>query len=340
VVQRLQETAGNQAVTRMLRARGAAVARDPVAAPAPGVTPTPGPAPSVAPAGPTTSPATAKARQEITDFVAKKYTQTNYVTKNGYGAFDLAYDPSAARLDVTVKLEFQFENAPPTVWLKYVTGSPLGWLNLPDCVWTEPQKEDFKKNMAAEVHRVWSQKNTFTCTYRNADLTDAISPDWEHMEAKANFNIVPVDSGGHFKVKVLALPAADQTRGVVSGADHRTTNKGGAAGEAGADFKATTSEFSSGHTRSQKVPSSFGGPDTDQVRTAHEFGHMLGQDDQYPEGARKAGDTNDSGSKVSSVPADETRIMDGGEVVLPEHLTTVCDALNAATKPVTFTISA
>jgi hypothetical protein len=336
-IQRLQQTAGNQAVTRMLRARGATVARDPypTPAPAPAATPAPGPAPPVP-----VDPKTAKARQEITEFVGKKYTQTNYVTKNGYGAFDLAYDPAANRVDVTVKMEFEFQNAPPSVWMKYVAGGLFGMLNLPDCIWSEPEKEAFKKDMAAEVHRVWSAKNTFKCSYRNPDLNDGQKPDWEHLDAKANFNVVPVASGGHFKVKVLALPKADQTRGVVSGSDHRTTNKGGAAGEAGADFKPTEATFSSGHNRSQKVGSSFGGPDTDQVRTAHEFGHMIGQDDQYGEGSRKAGDTNDSGSKVSSVPAEETRIMDGGEVVLPEHLTTVVDALNAATKPVTFTVSA
>src|SRR5262249_42267505 len=156
-------------------------------------------------------------RQEITDFVGKTYTQTNYVTKNGYGAFDLVYDPASAKLDVNVKLEFSFENAPPSVWLKYVASGPFGWGSLPECVWSDAQKDAFKTEMAAEVHRVWSAKNTFKCTYRNPDLTDEQSPDWEHMEAKANFNVVPVDSGGHFKVKVLALPAADQTRGVVSG---------------------------------------------------------------------------------------------------------------------------
>jgi hypothetical protein len=290
--------------------------------------------------GPTTAPTAAAktkaARKKITRFLKKTFKQKNYVTANGYGAFDLKYEPSKSECTVTVKLEFKFEDAPPSVWMKYlpITGDVS---KLPDCSWTKAKKEAFEKDMAAQVDRVWSGQHLLKCSYKDPDLNDMMSPTWDELSANVKCVVKPVKSGGHFKVKVIALPKADSLRSFVQSKDHH--KKAGAVGTAGPvkskDFKKTTATFNSSDNASSSIPSSLGGPNTNQVTTAHEFGHMLGQDDQYTSSGG-AGTTNDSGSKRSSVPADEQRIMDGGEKVLEEHYSTIVDALNNSTKPVTF----
>jgi hypothetical protein len=281
----------------------------------------------------------AAAREKLTHFMGSTFAQKNYVTANGYGAFDLAYDPKAGTVTVTIKLEFQFEDAPPSVYMKYLPMMPTCDLTkLPDCFWTDDKKEKFKNEMVANVDRVWSKQHKFKCTHSDSDLTDEKSPQWKDVAADASVVVKPVDAGGHFKVKVTALPKADYLRAFVSGKDHHKdpAQKGKAGEVADKDFQATTAEFSSSKNEQKTNPSSLGGKSTKQATTAHETGHMLGQDDQYSTDSLKPGDTNDSGSKVSKVPADEERIMDGGEKVLEEHYSTILDALNAATKPVTF----
>ncbi|WP_428267789.1 hypothetical protein [Haliangium sp.] len=278
--------------------------------------------------------ATAQARAEITAFMARTYCQERYVTANGYGAFDLHYSPQSSVCTVTVPIEFDFQNAPPSIMMKYLGLTTLD--KLVECVWTDAKREAFKQDMVTQVSRVWSGKHQLKCTYDNPDLTDEMCPTWS--DVVANISVAPraVESGGYFKVKVLALPKADAKRSFVSGSDHRKT-AGGAAGEVSeSGFNQTGGQFNSSDNEKKKIGSSFGGPQTEQVTTAHEFGHMLGQDDQYVDTGRTAGSTNDSGSRVSQVPADEQRIMDGGEVVQTDHYSTIKDALNAATTPITF----
>ncbi|ACY14171.1 hypothetical protein [Haliangium ochraceum] len=284
-------------------------------------------------AGSDITPST-QARAEITNFFGQTYSQTRYVTANGYGAFDLTYSPTSTVCSVSVPIEFDFQDAPPSVTMKYLGLSTIG--ELLECVWTEDKKEKFKTDMVAQVNRVWSGQHQLRCTYNNTDLDDEMSPTW--ADVQANVAVAPraVDSGGYFKVKVLALPKADAKRSFISGSDHRTDGTT-AAGEVDAsNFQQTGAQFNSSDNESGSIGSSFGGPDTNQVTSAHEFGHMLGQDDQYTSGSRAAGSTNDSGSRVSQVPADEQRIMDGGEVVQTDHYSTIKDALNAATAPFTF----
>jgi hypothetical protein len=107
---------------------------------------------------PTSTPAdegeaTAQAREEITNFMAQTYFQQRYVTANGYGAFDLQYAPQASQCTVTVPIEFDFQNAPPSVVMKYLGLSTLD--KLLECVWTDDKKEAFKRDMIAQVDRVW-----------------------------------------------------------------------------------------------------------------------------------------------------------------------------------------
>lgn len=348
------------------------------------------------------SPESLAARQEITDFMSQAYTQTNYVTGNGYGAFDLVYEPNTGACVVNVNLEFDFQNAPPSVLMKYLGSLDLG--NVKECFWTDAQKETFKTDMMTQVDRVWSQQHTLNCVYDNPDLDDDLCPTWSDLAADVTCAVNPVSSGGHFKVAVVALPSADNLRSFVSGNDHDTTQTGSRTSPTGRsptgaevadpNFQQTGAQFNKHDNVMEDKSSSFDGttytvkagdtlwgiaehlfrdgsrwkelyeankavvgpdpdkilpgdnltlsvPDTKQVTTAHEFGHMLGLDDQYlggGGGAGTAGAVNDDGSQTSSVPADEHRIMDGGEEVLAEHYSTILEALNGATAPVSFAI--
>lgn len=351
--------------------------------------------------------ATAQARQEITDFYDRSYSVANWVTPNGYGAFNLSYEPNTQACTVTVNIEFDFQNAPASVLMKYL--GALDFANISECFWTDEAKQSFQDDMVANVDRVWSGQHRLRCTYDNPDLTDQMCPTWQQTGADVSFVVNPVSSGGHFKVSAVALPAADNLRSFVSGEDHDTTqgidsNSDGVPDRdtlgsqttpgpvSDANFKRTGANFNRHDNDIESKPSSFDGttytvvagdslwsiaqrqygdgnkwtllyeankgvvgpdpnlilpgqsltlkvPPTRQATTAHEFGHMIGLDDQYVGGgggSGTAGSPTNDGSNTSAVPADEYRIMDGGEVVLQEHYSTVVQALNFATKPVTF----
>ncbi|MFT5453736.1 MAG: LysM repeat protein [Myxococcota bacterium] len=352
-------------------------------------------------------PAVAAARAEIASFYSQCYSEQSWVTANGYGAFDLCYEPNTGTCAVSVDIEFDFQNAPASVMLKYLGAMDLP--NLAECVWSDADKTTFQDDMFSQVDRVWSGQHQLGCTYRNPDLTDGLSPTWEQTRADVSFAVNPVRSGGHFKIAVVALPAADNLRSFVTGTDHDSKAGVDANGDGTPDRAAvgsTTSgrsvpdseflqgggSFNKHDNTMEDKSSSFDGntyvvkkgdtlsgiaqalygdmsmwrrlyaankgvvgadpdliipgqnlvldvPDTEQVTSAHEFGHMLGLDDQYiggGGGSGTAGSVNDDGSNTSAIPADEHRIMDGGEVVLQEHYTTVVNAMNAATAPVTF----
>jgi len=344
-------------------------------------------------------PESVAARAELDQFMGSVFSQDNWVTGNGYGAFDLIYIPGVSMCMINVDICFNFVNAPASVIMKYLGTGDVS--NLVECVWTDDQKKKFKEDMIAQVSRVWSGKHTLNCQYDNPKLDDGQSPTWKDVKAEVACNVNPVESGGHFKVDVVALPKADNLRSFVAGTDHdktqgtnratpATRTAGGTVSDA--NFQTTGGSFNKHDNEVEEKASSFDGttvtvkkgdtlskiakeqygdaskwtliynankgvvgadpnrilpgqvltlkvPKTRQATSAHEFGHMLGLDDQYVGGGGGAGTpgaVNDDGSKTSAVPADEHRIMDGGEVVLTEHYSTIVEALNAATTPVNF----
>ena len=314
------------------------------------------------------------ARDEITAFFAGTYTRTNWVTANGYGAFDLSYEPNTQNCVITVKLEFDFQDAPASVLMKYAGASDL--TSLSECFWTDDAKKKFQDDMVSEVDRVWSDQHELKCTYSNPDLTDSQSPTWKDAKADVTAVVQPVTSGGHFKVSVLALPKADKLRSHVSNEDHDTTqgidtdadgvmdrDKVGSTTKAGevasSDFKTTTARFNSGDNQVNEIGSSFNGKtytvvagDTLWSIAEKLFGDGCRWQEIYDANKALVGPDpdlilpgqaltlkvpkTDSGSKTSAVPVEEQRIMDGGEVVETEHYSTIVEALNDATAPVTF----
>ena len=61
------------------------------------------------------SPEAEAARAAFNQFFFGVHTQTNYVTANGYGAFDLTYIPMTRQSLVIVNVELDFQPAPASM---------------------------------------------------------------------------------------------------------------------------------------------------------------------------------------------------------------------------------
>lgn len=289
-----------------------------VAAQAASVGPSPLPATPAreAASGPETALAEDPAeRQQLQTFMTTEHVAQNQAL-GGYGNFDLTYTPRSGLAQVVVRVAFEFVSGPVSERLSSI----LRGADPAEFVWSREDRINFRRTFIAQVHEVWSGRHPMRCTRSDSTLNH--SPAWADLVANADVHIVPVDANPHFTVRVQRIPPEEFRTSSVRAPRRDASGAPTAPGLVELDSNDVTGVRKSGTSAG-----------TTQRAGVHEFGHMIGLQDEYAGRGRRAGSTTRQGSTVGG---DQDRIMAGGEVVQQAHYTSIKQALNAATAPIPF----
>ena len=216
------------------------------------------------------------------------------------GLFDLSYDPKTSVATVTVRVGYDFRKGDD---VEYEDARPE------ELSWTEGEKKAWKGGFARTVTDAWSGRHAFQCT----------KPGWNSITAAVVIVIVEAEKDWHYQLRVTKLPKDAFSQSIV--VTHPGKQK------RGANFATLDSDDLSGRDLGASMP---------QVSAIHEFGHMLGLDDEYLTKDRNDSDIdhavlvkNALGKEISRTDSDGA--MSVGNTIEKQHYVTLLEALKAAT---------
>lgn len=285
--------------------------------------PAPEPAPRVesqgGPGGETLPAEDPAERAELEAFMGRDHEARNQ-SLGGSGNFDLLYSPATSVARVEVRVAFEF-----------VSGSVADMIaalfndrEVGDYLWNDAEKEAFKVGFISQVHETWSRRHTMKCTREAGTL--ARSPSWPDLRAEAEVHVVEDAENPHFTVRVQRIPRGEFHTSSVDGPVRDEHGRIRGPGLVELDSNDLTGVHKAGAS-----------PGVTQRAAVHEFGHMLGLQDEYPGPGRPSGRTTRQGSRVGAAAGSyDDRIMAGGEIVQQAHYASILGALNVATAPVPF----
>lgn len=241
------------------------------------------------------------AKKELKAFKAKTHTAKNFQSTTRLGMFDATYKPAKGILEVVCKCQFNFINA---------TAAEFPKAKPEELTWTdEKEKNQWKKNFLSTASSAWSTENPIF--YCQKDW-------WESLTAKVVTKFKAVDADPHFVLNIKKIPKKEF---VTSKVKRPKVKPDGT-------FTPGVGTFDTEDLEKVNKP---GGK---QVPAVHEAGHMLGLDDEYETGSKKA----PSHSKLAKsefghgvARGADGRIMSGGSDIQPEHSVTFLAALKEAT---------
>ncbi len=114
----------------------------------------------------TTDIARAQAEAELAMFMAHSWGKENFKPSTGGGLFDVAYDPRAGEMVVTVRIAFKFSTGNPfdPEWFAAI-GGMAGWVGkgwkAEDFIWKDDEKTTWRTQAVADIQSVWSERYTF-----------------------------------------------------------------------------------------------------------------------------------------------------------------------------------
>jgi len=227
------------------------------------------------------------------------------------GLFDVSYDPRTARMTVTVKLAFQF--------ITRATDDPSGPSET-SAEWTEASKGKWERDFVRLVEGRWGGKHKFRCT----------QPGYEEIKAFVDVEVQSVKSDWHYQLSVTKIPEGAFQRSHVKSKRgntslNRNTSRLDSEDLAWRDkHGGSRDDAADGVEHSQEM----------QKGAVHEFGHMLGLDDEYSAGA--AGIKHSSlvksalGADIAESTSDD--IMAYGNSIEKQHYVVFWEALRAVTE--------
>ncbi len=228
----------------------------------------------------------------------------NYQPSTGLGMFDTVYDPKTETLEIVVKCNFNFENNKEMMGMHLLKGLPL---EHPDFTWTDAEMKQWKEDYIREVSQAWTGNN------KSFYAQDAW---WESKQVKVNVSIEESTENPHFNVNVEKIPP-----GGFEGSWVR------------APKNLKDGEIESGTAKLDSEDLTLTNKPGGQQRAAiHEFGHMLGLGDEYAAtyGCHHKNQFKDRYG-VDVVIGADSRVMSGGDNILPEHNLTLLEAIEEIT---------
>lgn len=246
------------------------------------------------------------AAARLNSFCSQTHRKTN-IGFQGWGNFDLAYSPSAGNVHVTVRIAFAFES-----------GTPDPGASAAEYEWTEEEKQAWKDNFTQSVETTWSGQHQFQCLESDPELNTEVT--WQDLQPGVSVSMIHDDANPHFNLTIHKIPSGAFARSSVS-RPRRDDN--GDVAQAGV---VTLDSEDMRPTRKKTSPDGM-----KQRGAVHEFGHMIGLQDEYTSSASRVGNTTRQGTSKGMSP--NASIMSGGEVVQQAHYSSILAGLNEAVAP-------
>ena len=260
-------------------------------------------------------------RADYNTFVNNGYCVEDYALES-YGNFDLDYRPTDDLVNVRLRLAFAFVDGVPG---KGDVAADFAW----DAEADKETQTTFRDDFMEKVETAWSKKFKMEVETPTDKGLEA-SPKWSELQPKVAIDLQASDADPHFTVEVAKLPAGGYTRSTVTRPVRDEDGQPAGPGTVNLDTEDLTPLHKVG-----------GSPGTKQRTVLHEFGHMLGlEDEYYAAGRREEGDVTRQGTEVGGPAEDNDAVMASGEEITRPHYASIESALNAAVSghdvPVTF----
>ncbi len=242
-----------------------------------------------------TTPTLAVATPELLSFSTQTHAIANFQPSTGYGLFDASYDANRQELLITVRCAFRF------------LAGQAG--NFQDCdpaelAWDDDSKGNWRQGFIEVMENRWSGQHAFRCT----------QPGLEGLRASVRVDVIESDKDWHFRLDVTRIPKGEWTGSSVSSHPGSGVER---------NFATLDSEDL---TQTPK------GGSEGQYGGVHEFGHMIGLDDEYGTGTDVAHRTlvkDALGTEISKGKSDD--VMSCANRVGKQHYVTYLEALKKAT---------
>ncbi len=235
------------------------------------------------------------ATPELLRFLTGPHEIANFQPSTGLGLFDARYDAPSRELVITMKCAFRF-----------LGGDPMNYPGTAseDLVWDEDQKAKWRTGFIETIQNRWGGKHEFCCCH----------PGLESLHATTRVEVIEAEEDWHFRLDVRRIPKGTWNRSSVSALR---------GGQVERNHASLDSEDQS--------PSNKGGSEG-QLGAVHEFGHMVGLDDEYGIGkdiAHGAMVKDALGREIEKGTSDD--VMSCANRIRPQHYVTFLEALRKAT---------
>lgn len=175
-------------------------------------------------------------------FMAGTYKKANYAPTTGRGLFDVSLNPSNGRLEVLTKVKFDFIDG---------TAADFVGHDGENHVWTSAEKKKWKASYIALIEGRWGGKYHF------------VHPDMNAVTVYVDVEVEEATSGWHYEANITKIPKGEWASSSV-GRNNRVP-----------ESLQTTFD-------SEDLAWSDKGVKDKQKGAVHEYGHMIGLDDEYP----------------------------------------------------------
>ena len=238
-------------------------------------------------------------------YLAGNYQQSNFVPATGLGLFDVHLNPKSGRLEIKVKVSYNFKN-----------GVAANFANAADAVWTRAEKNKWKNSFDTLIEGRWGGKYHFT----NSNIPWAtVYVDVEVEESARDW---------HYRLDVNKIPKGDTDGSSVT----HFTRGGAAIANTGRHYATLDSEDMEWWDK-RSAADKRNGVTNSQKGAVHEFGHMIGLGDEYADGRAGVDHSALVQSALGNVVAEgrTNDIMSIGNSIEKQHYVTFLDALQKVT---------
>lgn len=190
-------------------------------------------------------------------FSSGTYNETNYSPPTGLGLFDVNLNPRNGRLEILVKVNFDFEDGDP---IKFVGQGANAHK------WSSSEKDEWKTSYIALIEGRWGGKYHF------------VHPDLNHVTVYVDVEVEEATSGWHYDLKINKIPDGSFEQSSIS--------HWGSTDDAGNFTALTSTDTHTADLDSEDLDWAHKGTavEESQKGAVHEFGHMVGLGDEYADG--------------------------------------------------------
>lgn len=242
-----------------------------------------------------------KTGDKTKEFQSKKYDKKNFQPSTGMGLFDVNLNPFTGRLEVKVKVGFTFADG---------DGAAFKGLKDQSQLWGKEEKLKWKNDFITLIEGRWGGKYTFS------------NPDLPGISSYVDIEVEEVTKDWHYSLSVKKIPKGQPN------ISSTTTYKGSSLNKNSADLDSEDMKWVDKNARKTKPNVT-----EKQMGAIHEFGHMIGLDDEYANdssGIRHASLVQNALGKTISE-GDTNNIMSNGNHIEKQNYVTFLDALNSVT---------
>lgn len=228
-------------------------------------------------------------------FAAGTYKKINYAPTTG-GLFDVSLNPSNGRLEVLSKIKFDFIDGTAAQFVGHAGESH---------VWTAAEKKKWQASFIALIEGRWGGKYHF------------VHPDMPTVTVYVDVEIEHADAGWHYEANITKIPKGDMK---VSSVENFVNPAH------------TVPERLKANLDSEDLSWADKGVRDKQKGGVHEYGHMIGLDDEYPvDGAIAHATMVRDALGTVLVEGKFNDVMSSGNQIEKQHYVTFLQALKDVT---------